>query len=644
MLDLLWLFVVLSSNFFPRTYYDPVFFLLLLLQQRATGIPRTFLNFVDKSSKVEGEGGIDGSGETSEGEPQSESTIRLQPNHLGFQQLLQRAGGKSSGANPLIVLQNALTITATDIPDYLKCGICGNVVQNAMLLPWDREGRTACETCIRPALARNNFICPLTGTENVSPDELIPNFGLRKAAENFVAGVLEKLDQIEKEAQKLAEGVAVTDNLSTHNENLFQKETKHGSLEEKKKRRYTSQIKSDELGGEHHLDDFGGDVFDVDPKVEDYHDNKEIELRHEIDHSAAEEDNNDLTLAVDSKVRDEAANTVQATSNVSTPGVENALDSLPLVSSESERKLSFPQAEPTVESTGQDNYQTHRGPPAGYAIGPAAPTALNNPRMTQVPHPIISSATLPIPPPPPGIPPSNVNHHPVRGRGFQPYHQRGNHRGRHGRHGGYVRGSSVFSRFGGRGALAYTGGRSDSSPNLDSGEYPTKEIVPLQQDDISVASNVKRDISQISKEHEVSQNSEVFNDSSKAKALKNEREEAVDISQAQGESSEVHKRPSQTNSRDGLESTLPQAVAHFPHQSRGGRAVRAPFRPPEPFLRGQGNRGRWSYGHIGHAQVLPSVQYQTLPPYSLHHDAYIQRGRGRDFRGGGRPFYRGGRF
>jgi hypothetical protein len=599
---------------------------------------------VEKSSKGEGDGGIDGSVDNSEGETQLESTIRLQPNHLGFQQLLQRAGGKSSGANPLIVLQNALTITATDIPDYLKCGICGNVVQNAMLLPWDREGRTACETCIRPALARNNFICPLTGTENVSPDELIPNFGLRKAAENFVAGVLEKLDQIEKEAQKLAEGVAVTDNLSTHNEKLFQKETKHGPLEEKKKRRYTSQIKSDELGGdENHLDDFGGDVFDVDPKVEDYHDNKELELRHEIDHSATE-DNNDFSFAVNSKVRDEAANIVQATTNISTPGIENTLDSLPIVSSEPERKSSFSQPEPTLESTGLDNYQTNRGPPAGYAVGPAAPTALNNPRMAQVPHPSASSATPPIPPPPPGIPPSNFQHHPARGRGFQPYHQRANHRGRYGRHGGYVRGASIFSRFGGRGALVYTGGRSDSSHNFDLAEQPTKEIVPLQQDDMSAASNGKRDISQISKEHEGTHNSQVFKDSSKAKALKNEREEEVDIPLAQGESSDVHKRLFQTNAREAPESTLPQAVAHFPRQSRGGRAARATFRAPEPFLRGQGNRGRWSYGHIGHAQVLPSVQYQTLPPYSLHHDAYSQRGRGRDFRAGGRSFYRGGRF
>jgi hypothetical protein len=48
---------------------------------------------------------------------------------------------------------------------------------------------------MRLALAKNYFICPLTGTPNISPDELRPNFKLWTDAENFAEGFFEAFEQ-----------------------------------------------------------------------------------------------------------------------------------------------------------------------------------------------------------------------------------------------------------------------------------------------------------------------------------------------------------------------------------------------------------------------------------------------------------------
>lgn len=92
-------------------------------------------------------------------------------------------------------LQTIMGIFCMNLPEINKCGICKYFVQDALLLPGDQEGWTACETCMRLALARNNFICPLTGTPNISPDELRPNLKLWKDAENFAEGFFEAFEQ-----------------------------------------------------------------------------------------------------------------------------------------------------------------------------------------------------------------------------------------------------------------------------------------------------------------------------------------------------------------------------------------------------------------------------------------------------------------
>lgn len=643
-----------------------------MTKKRATGIPRTFLNFVDKPNVSTGEGGVDGSADGVDSSQQQETAVRLQPNQLGFQQLLQRAGGKSSGKNPQVVLQNALTITATTIPDYLKCGICGNVVQGAMLLPWDREGRTACETCIRPALARNNFVCPLTGTENVSPDELIPNFGLRKAAENFVASVLDKIEEIEKEAQKLAEEVNAKDNLSMHNQNLFHDSAEHGTLETKKTKRQSTNNKADYGGGGRLQDDFGGDVFDVDPKdLEDDSNTDRNESGSVLVQNSSEANPNLSSEVISNTTSGEAAEGIPsnlvhaAKAGGEQTRITNASDSLgttkispnangtePSVEvptedhSEFNQKSSSTPMQANEASAVTDHQQTHRGPPAGYAIGPAAPTALNNPRMALVTQPASSIPPLSIPPPPPGIPPVTIQQYPQRGRGFQPYLQRGAPRGRTGRFGGFSRGGPVGSRFGGRGDAPHAAGREgDRRQALDNS--PAKEVVALQEDESSAVSHGKRDRSDSSTEQEGHPSIKSPEDGSKSRTSKRIKDSEVETSKSEREPTGSRNQPrrSQATQHDreshDRENSSPQTRPYAPHHVRGGRGM---HRSPEasPFFPGRSDRGRW-HSHLP-PQVAPLPYYPHPPPYGVHFDAFGLRGRGRDFRGGGRPFYRGGRF
>ena len=93
--------------------------------------------------------------------------------------MTRRGGQSESAAGTSRDLDYALKVTATDVPEYLQCAICHGVVKNAMILPWDPEGRTTCESCIRDALNQSGFRCPLTDQEGVSPDDLLPNAGLK---------------------------------------------------------------------------------------------------------------------------------------------------------------------------------------------------------------------------------------------------------------------------------------------------------------------------------------------------------------------------------------------------------------------------------------------------------------------------------
>ena len=69
-------------------------------------------------------------------------------------------GGQSGmdGGNKRRDLDYALKLTATEIPEHLQCGICAQVVKNAMLIPWDTEGRTTCEICMRVSKTCSNDV------------------------------------------------------------------------------------------------------------------------------------------------------------------------------------------------------------------------------------------------------------------------------------------------------------------------------------------------------------------------------------------------------------------------------------------------------------------------------------------------------
>lgn len=243
-------------------------------KKRATGIPRTFLSI--SAPPVEGEEKND--------EEAGSGAIKLQPNTIAFEALINRGGGQSGSGGRALDLDYALKLTATEIPEHLQCGICGQVVKNAMLVPWDPEGRTTCEMCMRDGLAKNAFRCPLTGNEGVSPDDLLPNVGLRKAVDIFVKDVFEKMNEIiqAQEAEDEAEKAKAVQGAQSKKVDDFEGDSLDkgvvlgrkdvtGSSSQKRRR------DMDEFG-----DEFGGDVFDVEPE--------DVE---EEDESAQEEKQND---------------------------------------------------------------------------------------------------------------------------------------------------------------------------------------------------------------------------------------------------------------------------------------------------------------------------------------------------------------
>lgn len=260
-------------------------------KRRATGIPRTFLNIPPPAQAADGDNDDqdpDATGTTTTGSNQ----IKLQPNDIAFQALVNRGGGQSTSTtgSKRRDLDYALKLTATEIPEHLQCGICAQVVKNAMLIPWDMEGRTACEMCMRDGLAKNGFRCPLTGQDGVSPDDLIVNMGLRKAADMFVKDVMDKMDEIiqqqeadeEQEREKAARDALLE--IQSNTKKKSRMEYEGTSLDKgmvvKGKEKY-SKIKKqtdDDFGGE---DDFGGDVFDVEEEEDEDEDDEDIIMMQE---------------------------------------------------------------------------------------------------------------------------------------------------------------------------------------------------------------------------------------------------------------------------------------------------------------------------------------------------------------------------
>ncbi len=330
----------------------------LMPKKRATGIPRTFLNL---NAPPQTDGNKEG----------DDNVPFLQPNTLGFKELVNRGGGQSENtAGTRRDLEYALKLTSTTVPEHLQCGICNGVVKNPMLLPWDPEGRTACELCIRDALAQNGFRCPLTGMDGVSPDDLIPNVGLRKAAELFIKGVMEKVDEIEQ--QQVEETVTTEDTTKSTEANVLDGDgVEKGVLVSKKMTLGSRKKDSDDPfgGGD---DDFGGDVFAVETEKHDEDEDmaesavKAIETKKEDtkkDEKASETDispNKEVEKSNDDK--DSAV-------NEDSKDLANALT----VSTDHrpEEKAEITPKKATETPSHNRRERRRRGPPVGYTMGPA---------------------------------------------------------------------------------------------------------------------------------------------------------------------------------------------------------------------------------------------------------------------------------
>jgi len=357
-------------------------------KRRATGIPRTFLN-IPPSTTINADGEEEGEG------------IKLQPNVIGFQALVNRGGGQSGSGKGAKRrdLDYALKLTATEIPEHLQCGICAQVVKNAMLIPWDMEGRTACEMCMRDGLANNAFRCPLTGQDGVSPDDLIANVGLRKAVIMFVKGVMEKMDAIvqqqeadeEQEREKqAAEALANNQKPSEYEGDSLEK----GVVVRKGMQNQKGRRQSDDFG-----DEFGGDVFDVEEEEEDEDQNAEepeiekpqVAVDGSSKNKASVDDkSNKLIAGVEknqavSELKAENGNGEKATEKVMT-NVESQsnANSTNVAHTMDQDTRAKGQAHPTPTRHHDDDSSStasrrellkNRAPPAGYQMGPAGGAA-----------------------------------------------------------------------------------------------------------------------------------------------------------------------------------------------------------------------------------------------------------------------------
>ncbi|KAL9185469.1 hypothetical protein ACHAXT_003246 [Thalassiosira profunda] len=335
-------------------------------KKRATGIPRTFLNLgTTATTATEGGEGV--------GEEGGDLAAQLQPSAQGFQALVNRAGGQSlADASKRRDLDYALKLTATTIPDHLQCGICHGIVKNAMLVPWDTEGRPTCESCIRDGLTKNGFTCPLTGTEGVSPDDLFPNVGLRKAAEAFVNSVMEKMDSIEKqiEAEEEEEAKKRAAEEKAKEDDLLE-DAGDGIVSGKKTKASKKQKKGDDdlFGGE---DEFGGDVFDVAGDEPDEEDEDDAPIEPEDNKKSDKKDADDA--------KETSASPAANTSNDGggkKDGNNEQSSTAPISQSSDDKEKSEGggAASPSKASVAARQVRKEppkrRGPPAGYVLGPA---------------------------------------------------------------------------------------------------------------------------------------------------------------------------------------------------------------------------------------------------------------------------------
>ena len=348
----------------------------LTTKKRATGIPRTFLS-------------LSAPPQTDGGEGEGDQGPLLQPNKQGFKELVSRGGGQSeSTAGTRRDLDYVLKLTSTTVPEHLKCAISNTLVKNPVLLPWDSEGRTVSESLIRDALTQNGFRCPLTGIDGVSPDDLIPNVGLRKAAEMFMKGVMEKVDEIEKQQVEELENTLEETTEQSSEKNVLDGEGAEKGVIVSKRLSLSNRKKAgdDPFGAD---DDFGGDVFAVETKNGTSEPGTEADKNEQektdattAGASAAKENENDSnsnglsskdTDANLSKIENPNSNESNSTRNDETNDISSTFNnndySANASNEETTQKSPPPKSQPPTSS--HMRFHRRRGPPVGYSMGPA---------------------------------------------------------------------------------------------------------------------------------------------------------------------------------------------------------------------------------------------------------------------------------
>ncbi len=353
--------------------------------KRTTGLPRTFRPQNDeKNSKAV---------------------------QVGFKNLVENRGGQSeSGGGKKQTLEYALQLTATSIPEHYQCGICAGVAKDALFIPWDDEGRTACDLCMRKGLSENRLRCPLTGQDGVSPDDLRPNKPLRKAIDEFVRGVMEKMQEIVQQQEDEEEQDREEKKMTEHDKGLenYEGDTSEKGLIMRKgmAKRPVRQKSVDDFGGE---DDFGGDVFDVFKEEEEEETAKEEEtfvernqtgekseeeketedntisknIADDVEKTNADEKSASVTTNLDSKndvdsssslLQSNEGNKHDVSAVVNTNENDNNHNTSQKSNNPSDQAQSIPPTKPN-----RREMMKNRGPPAGYVMGPAGSNVNNTP-------------------------------------------------------------------------------------------------------------------------------------------------------------------------------------------------------------------------------------------------------------------------
>ena len=321
-------------------------------KKRSTGIPRTFIAAM---------GGTE------------DETAAANSKHA-FQSLIAAKGGGPTSAQLLPI---ALTLTNKTIPPHLTCSVCQKLAHTAMFLPWDPEGRTACEECIRPKLLQSGYTCPVSGVEGVNPEDLRANVGLRKAVEGFVQEVLTLYEQIVRENDD-------TNGTGDEQNEKEEKADKTDILDETLGIQQNHRIESSHSQRQNQsldpFDSFGGDVFEVAIKESSADKEESEEKQEESDRIEPEEIIAKKSETVEEEKKVSADSTTKA--NTANAGVENTVDDIVNVSEKEHAKPStkVDEAPHTIASTSSAPAPAPapappapkaRRPPRGYAMGPA---------------------------------------------------------------------------------------------------------------------------------------------------------------------------------------------------------------------------------------------------------------------------------